>query len=230
MLLPTPLYCDPRIYRLFVSQLANLDDTSALIRAAVAPAMLQSSLVAPENVLRTITNFAETVRSRVQSQQPQALLANLHQFFFEELGFIGNHTRYYEAGNSYLPTVLETRQGIPITLTLIYKGVAEHLGLQVRGINAPGHFLAAVDLPTETMLVDSFYGGQVLSPDEAATRVAQRIGQPPRNPQDLFPTATHAQWLARILTNLQGIFVTRGERGHLAAITELQVALRDHLA
>ena len=49
-----------------------------------------------------------------------------------------------DPANSYLPAVLRTKRGLPITLVLIYKCVAEGVGLVVRGINSPGHFLAAV--------------------------------------------------------------------------------------
>ena len=57
----------------------------------------------------------------------------------------GNVDDYYNPANSYLPGVLRTQRGLPITLTLIYKCVGEQLGLTVYGINSPGHFLAAVE-------------------------------------------------------------------------------------
>ena len=52
--------------------------------------------------------------------------------------FGGDGAVYSSPLNSYLPAVLETRRGIPITLALIYKAVAERVGLEVDGINLPG--------------------------------------------------------------------------------------------
>ena len=71
-------------------------------------------------------------------------MAHLHDVLFDVVGFVGNVDDYYNPANSYLPNVLRTRRGLPITLVLIYKCVAEQLGLTVRGINSPGHFLASV--------------------------------------------------------------------------------------
>ena len=40
-----------------------------------------------------------------------------------------------------------------------------------RGINAPGHFLAEVEIDGGTMLIDPFYGGRVLTRDEALRQI-----------------------------------------------------------
>jgi regulator of sirC expression with transglutaminase-like and TPR domain len=78
---------------------------------------------------------------------------------------VGNATDYYNPRNSYLPLVLKTREGLPITLTLVYKCVLDGLGLTVHGINAPGHFMAGVEsadadgAEPARMLVDPFEGG-----------------------------------------------------------------------
>ena len=60
---------------------------------------------------------------------------------FEVFGLRGNAEDYYNPANSYLCDVLATRRGLPITLSLVYKLVAEGVGLEVHGVNAPGHFL-----------------------------------------------------------------------------------------
>ena len=55
--------------------------------------------------------------------------------------FVGNRDRYEDPRNSCLNEVLDRRTGIPITLSLVYMEVARRAGLQVDGINFPGHFL-----------------------------------------------------------------------------------------
>ena len=86
--------------------------------------------------------------------------AELHEVLFEEWGFTGNAEDYYAPDNSYLPRVLQTRRGIPVTLSLIYKAVAQQVGLIVRDINTPVHFLAAVEVDRSWMIVDAFDSGQ----------------------------------------------------------------------
>jgi regulator of sirC expression with transglutaminase-like and TPR domain len=90
--------------------------------------MHQLDDVAPKNVDKTIQSYADAIRKRVRGPQPQAILAHLHEFLFEEQGFAGNVDDYYNPGNSYLPTVLQTKRGLPITLSLVYKLVAERVG------------------------------------------------------------------------------------------------------
>src|SRR5206468_6452152 len=103
-------------------------------------------------------------RSRVRGGQPQALLVHLHEYLFTELGFAGNIEDYYNPYNSYLPSVLATKRGLPITLSLVYKIVAERLGLRAWGVGLPGHFLIGVECePGNKMLVDTFASGRIIT-------------------------------------------------------------------
>jgi len=122
-----------------------------------------------------------TVLRPVDAERVEPLLAHLHATLFDEEGYRGNTEDYYHPYNSYLPAVMETRHGLPITLTLLYKAVAERLGLRVEGINAPGHFMGAVrrdarDEGAGVLLVDAFDGGRMLSRDEALERVEAITG------------------------------------------------------
>src|SRR5687767_978066 len=142
-----PAYCHPAAYAAFVAEMPRVDSTSGMFRAAFAIARHEKPAADVRLGEATIEELAETVRRRLRSENPQAKLAHLHDVLFEVVGFIGNVDDYYNPANSYLPDVLSTRRGLPITLVLVYKCVAEKLGLTVLGINSPGHFLAAVECP-----------------------------------------------------------------------------------
>ncbi len=75
-----------------------------------------------------------------------------------KLGFRGNSEDYYNPDNTLLPRVMETRLGIPITLTLLYMLVGHRCGARVEGINFPGHFLARHD----GILFDPFERGRII--------------------------------------------------------------------
>ena len=151
----------------------------------------------------------------------------MHAVLFEEEGFAGNMERYYNALNSYLPAVLNTRHGLPVLMSLVYKLVGEGAGLTVEGINAPGHFMVRVLCDNAWMIVDPFFGGQVLTRDEAFDRLDRVTGTPLPRRDELLATATHPRWLARILGNLRQLFATEGRRDDLAAMTELVAALSE---
>lgn len=175
-----PAYCRAVAYRAFARAVPLAETAEGLFRAAWAISQHElpdADLAAGEEAVEGI---AYAVRRRVRSESPEALLAHLHDLMFDELGFRGNVEQYYLAANSYLPEVLRTRRGLPITLTLLYRRVAASLGLVVHGVNAPGHFLAMVEIDgparRESMYVDPFFGGGLLSEAEV---FAHRSGDQP---------------------------------------------------
>ncbi len=58
-------------------------------------------------------------------------------------GFRGNKKNYHAAQNSYINTVLESKKGNPLTLSILYIVIAESLGIPIHGVNLPNHFLLA---------------------------------------------------------------------------------------
>jgi regulator of sirC expression with transglutaminase-like and TPR domain len=228
-----PAYCNPLAFAAFAEEIARVETTSGLFRAAFAIARHEKPAADVEQGESTIVELAETVRRRVRSDSVQAKLAHLHDVLFDVVGFVGNVEDYYNAGNSYLPQVLSTRRGLPITLVLIYKYVAENVGLKVHGINSPGHFLAAVECtesgvakePAKWMYVDPFYGGELLHRDDVCRRVAETTGVVAADSSQWLKPATHRQWLSRMLNNLQAVFAHTGRERDLYAMQELQSLL-----
>ena len=223
--MPAPAYCRPAAYRMFAEQLADAQSAAGLFRAAFAIALHErpeASLAEAETI---VENLTDTVRSRVRSGSAEALLAHLHDVLFDVYGLCGNAADYYDPANSYLPDVLRTRQGIPISLVLVYRRVAEPLGIVVHGVNAPGHFLAEVELSgvrgVERMYVDPFFGGGVLNETEAAMRISQAVGKPISPTPEMLARATPGTWLARMLNNLQASFAAAGQERDVCAMQEL---------
>lgn len=220
-----PKHCRQVAFDHFKSHLANLDQTDGLVSAAVAisqHAMLDASA---DDVHDQLEQLAQDVRSRVRSTEPTAILANLHQVLFDEVRFQGDSTNYYHARNSYLPVVLESRRGIPITLTLVYKAVAERLGLRVNGLNSPAHFLAEVIAGDDRMIIDPFRGGTMLTENEARGYIERLIRQRVPDSANMFPVASHHAWLARILRNLQNVFSMQQNERDMKAMWELEQVL-----
>ena len=221
-----PRFCRPEAFAAFRDELPRIAETGALVRAAAAIALHEHPGADPAAVLAEIRALGAEVRRRAPGGSPRSTLAHLHQLFFEELGFRGDEQDYYDPANSYLHLVLANRRGLPITLTLVYKAVAEEAGLAVLGINAPAHFLAGVIEPDGTrMLVDPFVGGKVLSREEAFRRLEAMVRAPLPRTDDLLAPATPREWLLRILANLKSVFARRDRHRDVRAMIELQAAL-----
>jgi len=242
-----PVCCSPEAYALLSKAAASLEAPDALLGGAVAIAMHQLDEVDAGAVDAQLQGYADTVRSRVRGRQPQALLAHLHDVLFDEEGFRGNTDDYYAPANSYVPAVLETKRGLPITLSLIYKNVADRLGIRAWGVGLPGHFLVAVDLDDVVrtraakgkakasaaddeaghapMLVDPFAGGRTLTAEEAHERMQEMFGPETEWSEEMLGPASNRHWLTRMLQNLLNVFGSANQFSDVAAVLEMEMLL-----
>jgi regulator of sirC expression with transglutaminase-like and TPR domain len=224
--LEEPIFCRMEAYQYFLEQMPALWTTTGLVRAAIAVSMHALDDVRPQRTLDQIQCLSDRVRARADGSRPDDLHLALHQVLFDEEGFAGDSDKYYHALNSYLPAVINSRRGLPITLGLLYKAVGEAAGLTIAGVNAPGHFLVRVRLQQGWQIVDPFYRGELLSRErvfERLDRIAQRLL--PRS-DELLAAPTHLQWLYRVIGNLRQLFTSEDRRDDLAAMNELLAALR----
>jgi len=228
-----PVCCSPAAFGLLQKTAGLVDTNPALLQGAVAISMHEMDGVDPAAAEAQLQGYADTVRSRVRGRQPQALLAHLHQVLFEEEGFRGNTQDYYASANSYVPAVLETKRGLPITLSLVYKIVADKLGIKCWGVGLPGHFLVGVeaaDARTEDgapgmMLVDPFNNGRILTPDEAQARIQEMFGPEAEWSEEMLRPASNRHWLTRILQNLLNVFGSANQFADVAAVLEMEMLL-----
>lgn len=225
-----PEFCRPEAYRHFVAQLPILETTPGLLHAATAIAMHAFEDVDPAKIESDLQALAAKVKGRTPNADVDTLVGHLHEVLFAEEGFAGDTDKFYVATNSYLPTVLKSKRGLPITLALIYKVVGEFSGLTVQGINAPGHFFARVRCQQDWMIVDPYFCGQPLTPAEAHERMMNSLQRRFAFEESYLQPATNAQWISRMLANLRSLFASEGRMLELKAMRELRVALRDATA
>jgi regulator of sirC expression with transglutaminase-like and TPR domain len=225
MLPRLPICCSPEAFKLLTSQLPAINSPDALLQGAVAVSLHQLPHAEPTKVDSTIQGYVDAIRSRVRGKQPQALMAHMHDHLFEELKFSGNTLDYYNTANSYVPAVVETKLGLPISLCLIYKAVAERLGFRTWGVGLPGHFLCGIEVDGARMLVDPFAGGRILTPDEAQQRMREIFGDEVEWSEELLRPASNRHWLTRMLQNLLNIFGSSGAYADVAAMLEMEIVL-----
>ena len=234
--MPAPAYCRPKAYAAFAAQVPQLDSTQGLFRAAFAISQHERPAARLYAAEAAVANLADTVGRRIHTNSHQAKLAHLHDVLFDVIGLRGNVDDFYNPANSYLPDVLRTRRGLPITLVLVYKCVAEGVGLVVHGINAPGHFLAAVEAAdgrdtgrdaSGLMFVDPFYGGGLLDQQDVCRRIAETTGRDVPDPSPWLAPATGREWIGRMLVNLETTFAALGRERDLLAMQELATLLNE---
>ncbi|MFM7072112.1 MAG: tetratricopeptide repeat protein, partial [Planctomycetota bacterium] len=144
-----------------------------LLRGALWIAALDDEELDVEDYARQVDRMAEEIRGRIEADADESKrLAALNKYLFEDNGFHGSRTDYYHRANSYLNRVIDDREGIPITLSILYIELAKRLDLQVLGIGFPGHFMVKqINKDGVEQLVDVFEGGVKLSRAEAAAKL-----------------------------------------------------------
>jgi regulator of sirC expression with transglutaminase-like and TPR domain len=111
-----------------------------------------------------LDSYATDLAQRIQNARPgRETLRIMNRYLVRDLGYNGNETDYYQLDNSYLNRVIDRRTGNPISLCMVYLFLAKRLQLPVSGIAMPGHFICRFQSSTETIYIDVFNQGQLLS-------------------------------------------------------------------
>ena len=118
--------------------------------------------------------MGKTLRNLVSGvKNPTYLISILNEYMFDTLGFSGNDDDFYNPDNNFLNIVIDKKVGIPITLSIIYIELARYIGLDLRPLGFPSHFLVK---HTEEMIIDPFGGGRVLTIDDLDEILNQSYG------------------------------------------------------
>ncbi|HTI51537.1 MAG TPA: transglutaminase family protein [Planctomycetaceae bacterium] len=194
-----------RVQRELVQALDGAEDKVDLFHAALLVALLDNDEVDVESYRRELDRIARDIAKSLPDQADAATkLAALNRYLFQEQGFHGSRGDYYHRSNSYVNEVLDDREGLPITLSLIYIELARRLELKVVGVGLPGHFVVRYE-PAEgaSQLIDVYDGGVPLPAAEAEKMIRAATGRAPQESD--FTAATKRAIIARMLHNLLGV-------------------------
>ena len=193
------------------AQLAALVDPQRekvdLLRAALTIARLDDEDLEAEAYIRQVDRMAAEIRGKLPKNEAATAaekLAALNQFLFKDQHYRGSKANYYSRANSHLGRVIDDREGIPITLSVLYMELGSRLGLKIEGVGLPSHFVVR-HLPQQgsPQLIDVYGGGLPITRDEADQIVRQNTGEALTSEQEK-PT-NEKQILLRMLHNLLSI-------------------------
>ena len=210
-----------------LSQLVNADDEDFdLLRGALLLAKLDERDIEVDAYLARVDQMAEEVRdSFAEDADAAARLEKLNDYLFIENGFHGSRNEeYYHRANSYMNRVIDDREGIPVTLSVLYMELGKRLGLDIQGVGLPGHFIVKHVRPgNEQQLVDVFARGKLLSRDDAAALVRLHANRMLVE-ADLEATSKRAI-LVRMIRNLGGLAEAKTDGEALLRYLEALVAI-----
>lgn len=172
----------------------NIEHASWLLARVFLPG------ISVERYLHILDQYARELAPLLKNApQPAERIAVIAAYLGKRHGFRGNSDNYYLPDNSLLPRVIDSKRGIPISLTLLYMVVGGRSGISIDGVNLPGHFLARHD----GILFDPFEGGRIVTlADCTAILSRQNLAFDPSH----LEVATPRVMFRRMLTNLLYIF------------------------
>jgi regulator of sirC expression with transglutaminase-like and TPR domain len=155
---------------------------------------------------------------------------------FKEHGFTGDRDHYDQPQNSFLSDVLSTKQGNPLSLSLLYAYLAKSLDVPIYGVNLPSHFiLCYLDYDSECkewgiteedaevlFYVNPFSEGAMLHKEEIDEFLANQ-----NLPQDnrFYRPCSNQEMISRMLNNLIHSYISRNNEDKVRELRALQSIL-----
>jgi len=186
------------------SELAKPDASTDLLRCTLLLARHDNPELEIQSYEEALAQMAQELRAdpEIAAGTTQAV-QRISRFLFQENGFHGSRTDFTSRSNSYLNEVLDDREGLPITLSVVFLELARRLEVpRVAGIPLPGRFMVGYKPQDNSpyTLIDVFEGGKEMTMEEALTS----IGGEDRISASAMKPALKRDILLRMIHNLLG--------------------------
>lgn len=144
-----------------------------------------------------------------------------NRVLFDIYGFKSSRTNFYSPQNSFINTVLESKVGNPLSLSVIYSVIAQKLQIPIYGVNLPNHFVLGFidEFQTLKMLgleddrnilfyINPFSKGRIFDHNEIENYL-RSLNLPLE--KDYFEPCSNTDILKRMLTNLSYAYSKEGD-------------------
>jgi regulator of sirC expression with transglutaminase-like and TPR domain len=96
----------------------------------------------------------------------------LNSIFFGKFRFSANTRNFHSPANSLINTVVESRKGNPLSLSVLYMIVAQKLGMPVEGVNLPNIFILTYLTDKQPFYINPFNRGLIFSKEDIAQYIS----------------------------------------------------------
>lgn len=181
----------------------------------------------PKPYTEQLNAYASELKEKLSSVSDETdIFRRVISFFADEKGFIGNRSDYYSDENHYINRVMETKIGIPITVSMIYLLVGKRINLPMNGIGLPGHFVLRFSFGSSHIYFDPFNGGKILSPGDCE-KIVKNLGF--TFTEEYLKPVTNQQILERMLRNIILMLEKKQEKERIETIRQFIDTLNSDL-
>lgn len=197
----------------FGAEVAKPDEEINLVRAGVFVAQHLYPRVTAEEVEAEMEEMAaelEPLLPPPAERYTMRMINTINKYLYGRLGYKGA-TNYLDPDNSCINMVLKRREGLPLTMSLVYMELAKRVGLPMQGVNLPAHFMCRPTGDGLEFFIDAHANGKITFLQDAEERLSVVYGIPVEiNPEFLKHTdITNRAFLLRLLFNLKRIYFER---------------------
>ncbi len=207
------------------AELAKPEPEVSLLRCALLLARFDNPEIEVAGYVKALDRMANELRNDAELQSGvEAAVRRLNRFLFDENGFHGSRTDYQSKSNSYVNEVLDDREGLPITLSVVYLELAKAVGVEgVFGVGLPGKFMVGYRTAAdgELQLVDVFERGRLLSVADAERELNDFVEFDP----DLLKPARKRDIVVRMIKNLLSMALDEEGTGESGAMPYLDLVI-----
>lgn len=185
-----------------VAELSRPEEGADLLRCALLLSKHDNPELDLDSYERGVEQMVQEIKEQPEFKQgTSSAVGRLKRYLFEENGFHGSRTDYGSRSNSYVNEVLDDREGLPITLSVVFMELARRLGIKdVVGIPLPGRFMVGYreDETQPFTLLDVYEGGKELTLEQGIALVSEEGMVPAKSTQP----ASKRDILLRMVRNL----------------------------
>lgn len=215
-------------YRDYDARLTEAADKSSvsfdLIKAALIIASIDEQDINIAAYLRQVDRMVTDIKASLGDEDsPNSVRDALNKYLYQDNGFHGARFDYYHRANSYMNRLLDDREGLPITLSILYMELGNRLGLEIEGVGIPGHFIVRQEIEGTQVFLDPFEDAKVLSLDEVKSLATN--GRPEQFQEQFLEVASNKSILMRMLNNLLGLAQDEDDKESMLRYLELLMAL-----
>lgn len=162
----------------------------------------------PRDVLTQLDALAEDFEVKTPEElDPNEQAAALVHHVAIRHGFGGSDKSYHDPESSYLDSVLRRKQGIPISLAVVYLAVARRVDIPAYGVGFPGHFLVRIG-DVGAVYLDPLEG-RVLTPPDLTALLGRFFGPGSEMKDEYLAPVSAFQLAQRMLLNLKRLHETQ---------------------
>lgn len=171
-------------------------------------ALTLAGLDQPERTLEPYLDFMRRLEEDLKPLAAVHITASARAGYLAEYlgnrhGFSGDRKTYDALENANLMSVIDRRQGLPISLGILYIHLARSLGWPAYGLNFPAHFLVRIDGLADRVVMDPFNDGAILTTAGMRHLLKTMTGEQSELRPEHYAAMTDRDLLLRLQSNIK---------------------------